>query len=56
MLTPEGHVPLGGLNQYALPVGGVGAYTSRWGTASRARATCGTDTVRADRAARTPTR
>ncbi|MFJ3234241.1 phosphodiester glycosidase family protein [Streptomyces sp. NPDC086787] len=39
--------PLGGLNQYALPVGSVGAFTSRWGDASRVRATCGTDNARA---------
>ncbi|MEU5418015.1 phosphodiester glycosidase family protein [Streptomyces sp. NPDC001407] len=37
---------LRGLNQYALPVGGIGAYTHDWGTASRRRATCGTDTDR----------
>jgi hypothetical protein len=45
--TPEGRLPLGGLNQYALPVGSVGAFTSDWGAVSRARATCGTDTDRA---------
>jgi hypothetical protein len=38
---------LGGLNQYALPVNSVGAFTSKWGSASRVRATCGTDTDRA---------
>ncbi|WKK24680.1 phosphodiester glycosidase family protein [Streptomyces olivoreticuli] len=38
---------LRGLNQYALPVGGIGAFTHEWGTASRRRATCGTDTNRA---------
>lgn len=41
------HVVLGGLNQYALPVGAVGAFTPEWGSVSRARATCGTDTQRA---------
>ncbi|MFG2330793.1 phosphodiester glycosidase family protein [Streptomyces sp. NPDC048604] len=41
------HLPLGGLNQYALPVGSVGVFTSDWGTPSRLRATCGTDTSRA---------
>nr|WP_260634891.1 phosphodiester glycosidase family protein [Streptomyces angustmyceticus] len=46
-LTPEGVLPLRGLNQYALPVGGIGAYTPQWGPASRLRATCGTDTDRA---------
>ncbi|GAA4792396.1 hypothetical protein GCM10023220_17670 [Streptomyces ziwulingensis] len=45
--TPQGTVPLGGLNQYALPVGSVGAFTSVWGAAARKRATCGTDTDRA---------
>lgn len=39
-------LPLGGLNQYALPVNGVGAYTPDWGTVSRRRAACGTDTDR----------
>ncbi|MEV0637582.1 phosphodiester glycosidase family protein [Streptomyces sp. NPDC050619] len=45
--TPEGRLPLGGLNQYALPLGSIGAFTARWGSASRVRATCGTDTDRA---------
>jgi hypothetical protein len=39
---------LRGLNQYALPVGGVGAFTSAWGTVSRLRAVCGSDVARAD--------
>ncbi|MFC9238892.1 phosphodiester glycosidase family protein [Streptomyces decoyicus] len=46
-LTSEGALPLRGLNQYALPVDGIGAYTPQWGPASRVRATCGTDTDRA---------
>ena len=45
---PGPKVALAGLNQYALPVGGVGAFTSHWGSVSRLRAVCGTD---ADRAA-----
>ncbi|MFJ8636245.1 phosphodiester glycosidase family protein [Streptomyces sp. NPDC093568] len=45
--TPEGSLPLGGLNQYALPVGSIGAFTSQWGSVSRVRPTCGTDTDRA---------
>ncbi|MFG2264447.1 phosphodiester glycosidase family protein [Streptomyces sp. NPDC048720] len=45
--TPRGRFPLGGLNQYALPQNSVGAFTSRWGAASRVRAVCGTDTDRA---------
>jgi hypothetical protein len=44
---PGPRVALDGLNQYALPVGGVGAFTSRWGSVSRLRAVCGTDTARA---------
>ncbi|RMI41426.1 phosphodiester glycosidase family protein [Actinomadura harenae] len=41
--TGNGMIRLRGLNQYALPVGGVGLYTSEWGPSSRARAFCGTD-------------
>ncbi|WP_330258363.1 phosphodiester glycosidase family protein [Streptomyces murinus] len=44
--TPAGSLPLKGLNQYALPENSVGAYTSAWGSASRGRAVCGTDTSR----------
>jgi hypothetical protein len=43
----QGKWPLGGFNQYALPVGSIGAFTSDWGSVSRVRATCGTDTNRA---------
>ncbi|MFE9836866.1 phosphodiester glycosidase family protein [Streptomyces sp. NPDC005551] len=45
--TRDGQFALGGLNQYALPGGSVGAFTSDWGGVSRARAVCGTDTDRA---------
>jgi hypothetical protein len=47
---PDGNlrVELRGLNQYALPVGGVGVFTSRWGSASRVRAVCGSDARRKD--------
>jgi phosphodiester glycosidase len=45
--TPQGPLPLGGLNQYALPVGAIGVFTPQWGTVSRARAACGTDDYRA---------
>lgn len=45
--TPEAKLPLGGLNQYALPVNSIGAFTTQWGSVSRVRATCGTDTNRA---------
>ncbi|RKR91024.1 uncharacterized protein DUF2233 [Micromonospora pisi] len=41
-------IPLRGLNQYALPVDGVGLFDSDWGSASRIRATCGSDTSRND--------
>jgi hypothetical protein len=40
-------IPLGGLNQYALAENSIGAYTADWGSVSRARATCGSDTERA---------
>ncbi|GAA4628978.1 hypothetical protein GCM10023196_047680 [Actinoallomurus vinaceus] len=46
--TRHGRLPLRGLNQYALPVGGIGAFTADWGATSRARAVCGTDAVRSD--------
>lgn len=39
-------LPLGGFNQFALPEGGIGAYTSDWGATSRERAVCGSDTNR----------
>ncbi|MEU9139083.1 phosphodiester glycosidase family protein [Streptomyces sp. NPDC048404] len=45
--SADGTWPLGGFNQYALPVGSVGAFTADWGSVSRVRATCGTDTDRA---------
>ncbi|ELS51511.1 phosphodiester glycosidase family protein [Streptomyces viridochromogenes] len=45
--TSEARLPLRGLNQYALPVGSIGAFTAGWGSVSRVRATCGTDTDRA---------
>ncbi|MBM0230803.1 phosphodiester glycosidase family protein [Micromonospora sp. STR1_7] len=44
----RGTVALSGLNQYALPVDGVGLFTSEWGAASRVRSTCGSDTSRSD--------
>lgn len=45
--TAHAVLPLRGLNQYALPVGSIGAFTPNWGEASRARAACGTDDNRA---------
>ncbi|MEH1163870.1 phosphodiester glycosidase family protein [Micromonospora sp. CPCC 205539] len=44
--SKKGTIALSGLNQYALPVDGVGVFTSAWGTASRVRSTCGSDTDR----------
>jgi hypothetical protein len=44
--TPRASLGLNGFNQYALPVGGIGLYTSGWGDAARVRPTCGTDTDR----------
>ncbi|MEU0041183.1 MULTISPECIES: phosphodiester glycosidase family protein [unclassified Streptomyces] len=44
--TKSGSFDLGGFNQYAIPVGGVGAFTPKWGDVSRQRSVCGTDTVR----------
>ncbi|MFJ2017607.1 phosphodiester glycosidase family protein [Streptomyces nodosus] len=46
LTTEAGRLPLGGLNQYALRQGSIGAYTSAWGSASRVRPTCGTDSHR----------
>lgn len=40
---PDGTFELQGLNQYAITVDGVGVFDAEWGTASRKRATCGTD-------------
>lgn len=45
--TPHGRLTLGGFNQYALPENSIGAFTTQWGSVSRVRATCGTDTNRA---------
>jgi hypothetical protein len=45
--SSRGRWALGGLNQYALPQGSIGAFTSAWGGVSRKRATCGTDIDRA---------
>lgn len=45
--TKSGSFDLGGFNQYAIPVDGVGAFTPKWGEVSRQRSVCGTDTVRA---------
>ncbi|MQA13412.1 MAG: phosphodiester glycosidase family protein [Pseudonocardiaceae bacterium] len=40
----EGEVlPLAGLNQYAIPVGGIGVFSSDWGSATRAGSVCGSN-------------
>lgn len=40
------HYQLHGLNQYALPENGIGAFTHAWGAVSRERAVCGDDNKR----------
>jgi hypothetical protein len=40
---PRGVIPVVALNQHAVPVGGVGIFTSDWGEADRASTLCGTD-------------
>ncbi|MFD7535114.1 phosphodiester glycosidase family protein [Streptomyces sp. NPDC059819] len=45
--TARTTLPVRGLNQYALPEGAIGLFTSQWGSVSRARAVCGTDHNRA---------
>ncbi|WP_052436884.1 phosphodiester glycosidase family protein [Georgenia sp. SUBG003] len=42
IVTPDGSLPLKGLNQNALDAGEIGAYTTLWGAYSRDRATSGT--------------
>lgn len=44
--TPDGSFALTGLNQYAIPVDGVGVFNADWGATSRKRATCGTESDR----------
>lgn len=44
--TDAGELDLVGLNQYAVAVNGIGAFTTDWGSVSRMRAVCGTDTDR----------
>jgi hypothetical protein len=41
---PRGTFPIRALNQYAVPVGGVGIFTPDWGLVDRARTLCGSDT------------
>jgi phosphodiester glycosidase len=44
--TGAADLDLVGLNQYAIAVNGIGAFTADWGTVSRMRSVCGTDTDR----------
>ncbi|GAB3997102.1 hypothetical protein GCM10029992_19040 [Glycomyces albus] len=41
--TPIGSLELDAVNQYAIPDGGIGAFTSVWGPETRNRAVCGTN-------------
>ena len=41
-----GGFAIDGFNQYALPENGIGVFDRAWGTPSRKRSTCGTDTTR----------
>lgn len=41
--TPIGSFELDAVNQYAIPDGGIGAFTPEWGPETRNRAVCGTD-------------
>lgn len=45
-LTRDGVFTIDGYNQYALPVNGIGVFDGDWGTVSRKRSTCGTETNR----------
>jgi hypothetical protein len=42
--TPDGTLPVVALNQHAVPVGGIGIFTSDWGAADRGQTLCGSDT------------
>jgi exopolysaccharide biosynthesis protein len=43
---PSGTYEVVALNQYAVPVNGIGIFTSEWGDVDRARTLCGTDVDR----------
>ena len=43
---PSGTFPVVALNQYAVPVGGIGIFTPEWGEVERGRTLCGTDVDR----------
>ena len=40
---PKGEWPVVALNQHAVPVGGIGIFTSAWGDYDRAKTMCGSD-------------
>lgn len=44
--TADGPLPVAALNQYAVPVGTIGIFTTDWGEVDRARTLCGSDTDR----------
>jgi hypothetical protein len=44
--TGSGTLPLVALNQFAVPVGGIGIFTPDWGQVNRAKTLCGSDTDR----------
>ena len=46
IITPSRQLDLDGVNQYAVRDGGIAAFTPAWGTTSRARVVCGSDTSR----------
>jgi hypothetical protein len=46
MSAPSGTHRIVALNQYAVPVDGIGIFTPAWGDVDRARTLCGTDTDR----------
>ncbi|WP_219419968.1 phosphodiester glycosidase family protein [Pseudonocardia nigra] len=44
--SPHGTLPVVGLNQHAVPVGGIGIFTRDWGEADRGQTLCGSDSDR----------
>jgi hypothetical protein len=44
--TASGTLPVVALNEYAVPVGGIGIFTPDWGEVDRAKTLCGSDTDR----------
>ncbi len=48
VITPDGAITVDGVNQYAVKDGGIAAFTPDWGTTSRERVACGSDTSRLD--------